>query len=247
MNKRSFCVGKIFAWTLLDWSRFADGQIVLQLKDTQGILDGSVTVKASTLQRIHPALLPVQLDAEYLFPITLRTVVLQVQANLNQNLGEVPKPVGSDFDTPIAQIAREDDEFFKLEKLAQLPQAPIQEKAETKRLASEATLTHADRPVFPLIRNKPSLEGKKSEPTIAGGLVIGAIRLEDLEAKEARVEEVERSIRGIAQKALCRIGLERLQEIFMTEELLDAGLVAKLVAALPKVKCAFIMLGDGTQ
>jgi hypothetical protein len=37
-----------------------------------------------------------------------------------------------------------------------------------------------------------------------------------------------------------------LQEIFMTEDLLDAGLVAKLVAALPKVKSALIMLGDGT-
>jgi hypothetical protein len=40
----------------LDWSKVDQGKIAIKLKDTQGMLDGRVTVKASTLQRIHPAL-----------------------------------------------------------------------------------------------------------------------------------------------------------------------------------------------
>ena len=70
---------------LLDWSTFEKG-IAVQLKDTEGLDVGSVIIKASTLQRIHPALLPVPLESEYLFPISLKTVVLQVQAHLRQGL-----------------------------------------------------------------------------------------------------------------------------------------------------------------
>src|SRR5271165_3774656 len=119
MNKELSCAEKIFVRTILghrqlDWSKVDQEEIALQLKDTQGILDGRVTVKASTLKRIHPKLLPVQLDADYLFPVSLRTVVLQVQANLNQNPGEVVKPIGPDFDTPTAQVAREDEGFSSL-------------------------------------------------------------------------------------------------------------------------------------
>jgi hypothetical protein len=230
----------------LDWSKVDQGEIAIQLKDTQGILDGRVTVKASTLQGIHPALLPVQLDADYLFLVSLKTVVLQVQANLQENLGPVMKPTGSDFDTPIAQVAREDEGFFELEKLTQLALAPIEERAETKRAAAKPALTPFDRPSFPLVRNKPPAEDTKSEPTIAPGPLSAPLRSGNPEAKGTPVEKVGLSVTGIAQKPLRRIGLERLQEIFMTEDLLDANQVAKLIGALPKVKGALIMLADGT-
>jgi hypothetical protein len=230
----------------LDWSKVDQEEIALQLKDTQGILDGRVTVKASTLQRIHPKLLPVQLDADYLFPVSLRTVVLQVQANLNQNSGEVVKPIGPDFDTPMAQVAREDEGFFKLEQLAQPPLAPAEERAETKRMAAEPTLTPADRPSLPLIRIKPRPEGSKSKPAIARGPHSAPTPSEYLEAKGTLIEKIGLSGRWTAQKSLRRIGLERLQELFITEDLLDGCQVAKLLAALPKVKGALIMLGDGT-
>jgi len=230
----------------LDWSKVDQEEIALQLKDTQGILDGRVTVKASTLQRIHPKLLPVQLDADYLFPVSLRTVVLQVQANLNQNPGEVVKPTGPDFDTPMAQVAREDEGFFKLEQLAQPPLAPAEQRAETKQMAAEPTLTPADRPSLPLIRIKPRPEGSKSKPAIAHGPHSAPTPSEYLEAKGTLIEKIGLSGRWTAQKPLRRIGLERLQELFITEDLLDGCQVAKLLAALPKVKGALIMLGDGT-
>ena len=137
----------------LIWSKLDRGEIALQVKDTQGISDGRVTVKASTLQRLYPALLPVQLDADYLFPVCLRTVVLQVERNIRQNPGEVTAPIGPDFDTPIAQVAREDEGFLKLERLARLPPAPLEERTETNRKVL-STLTPADRPSFPSIRSK---------------------------------------------------------------------------------------------
>ena len=113
------------------------------------LLDGSVVVKASTLQRIYPELLPVQLDADYLFPVSLKSVVLQVQAHLQQDLGEVPKPIGPDFDTPIAQVAREDEGFFKLEQLAEPPRRRPR-KGRDKANSEEPTLTPADRPALPV-------------------------------------------------------------------------------------------------
>jgi hypothetical protein len=101
---------------VLDWSTFERPEIALQLKDTEGLAEGSVTIKASTLQRIHPALLPAPLAADYQFPISLKTVVLQVQAHLRRSSEERQNPAGPDFDTPIAQVAREDEGFFYLAK-----------------------------------------------------------------------------------------------------------------------------------
>jgi hypothetical protein len=230
----------------LHWSKVDQGKIAVKLKDTQGMLDGRVTVKASTLQRIQPALLPVQLDSDYLFAVSLRTVVLQVEANLKQNLGEVEKPIGPDFDTSIAQIAREDEGFLKFERLAQPSPVASEETAETKRIAAESTLFPLDRPPFPLIRTEPSAECAKSESAIVESPLSAPIQSEYAEAKGTPVAKVGLNARKIGQKPLRRIGLERLQEIFITEDIFDACQVAKLLAGFPKVKGALIMLGDGT-
>jgi hypothetical protein len=52
-------------------------------------------------------------------------------------------------------------------------------------------------------------------------------------------------IRADAQNRIRR-GLERLREIFMTEDQLDASQVAILLASFPKVKSALLMLDNGT-
>jgi hypothetical protein len=43
-----------------------------------------------------------------------------------------------------------------------------------------------------------------------------------------------------------RRGLELLQELFLTDDFLDAGQVAQLLRGFPKVRAALIMLDDGT-
>jgi hypothetical protein len=228
----------------LDWSKVEQGEVAVPLRDTQGLMDGRITVKASTLQRICPELLPVGLDCEFLFPVSLKTVVLQVQANLNENLAEVVKPIGPDFDTPIAQVARQDEAFFEFEKLARSPIAPAEERAQPQRMAAEPTLTPADRPTCPPIRNRSLAEGLKSEPQVAADKLEAATH--PFPPPGMQVGKVSSGVGRRAQQHLRGIDMQRLQQIFMTEDLLDARQVASLIAALPRVTGALIMLADGT-
>jgi hypothetical protein len=274
----------------LDWSRIENGQITVRLRETQGIADGCVTIKASTLQRICPLLLPQPLQEDFLFPVSLKTVVLQIQAHLQRKSADVPKTGGPDFDTPIAQVAREDEGFFKLEKAARQPSL-TPDKPQAKQASSEPFLTPADHPNFPLIREKPrpaKVESgvppleialqhtvpQKSAPAPApsskaspseelpkvGPEVVKSEEpglVSDYPAHQGR-KEAEDGVEGsgnaeyplpvepAVRKPPRRAGLERLQEIFMTEDLLDAREVAALIARFPRVSGTLILLGDGT-
>jgi hypothetical protein len=198
---------------LLDWFAVEKGEIAVQLKDTEGLGDGRVTIKASTLQRLHPALLPIQLEGDYQFQISLKTVVLQVQPHLRQNVEEGPEQIGAGFDTPIAQVAREDEGFFKLSKMAEPTETPIDQTPSVTQTIPGPILTPADRP--------SSAVARKRTPAVPSQL-------------------------GASPSSSAVIGLERLREIFMTEDQLDSAQVANLVAAFPKVSSAMVMLADGT-
>jgi hypothetical protein len=232
---------------VLDWSMFERPEIALQLKDTEGLAEGRLTIKASTLQRIHPALLPAPLAAECQFPISLKTVVLQVQAHLRRSSEERQNPAGPDFDTPIAQVAREDEGFFNLAKIAEPKETPIHETAQANRKIPGPVLTPADRPGSPMLRKKSLTEHVDSGP-LSGSRAMTAAppRSACSEAEGGRAEPAGPKSGVIALNSLRRIGMERLREIFMTEDQLDADQVAILLAAFPKVNSALIMLGDGS-
>ena len=232
---------------VLDWSTFERPEIALQLKDTEGLAEGSVTIKASTLQRIHPALLPVQLAAEYQFPISLKTVVLQVQAHLRRSSEERQKPAGPDFDTPIAQVAREDEGFFNLAKIAEPKETPTHETAQANRKIPGPVLTPADRPGSPMLRKKSPTEYIDSGAlSCSRAMTAAPPQSACSETEVGRAEHAGPKSGAMALNSLKRIGMERLREIFMTEDQLDAHQVAILLAAFPKVNSAMIMLGDGT-
>ena len=230
---------------VLDWSTFERPEIALQLKDTEGLAEGNVTIKASTLQRIHPVLLPVQLAAEYQFPISLKTVVLQVQAHLRRSSEERQNPAGPDFDTPIAQVAREDEGFFNLAKIAEPKETPIHETAQVNRKFPGPVLTPADRPGSPMLRKKSPTESIDSGP-LSRAMTAAPPQSACSETEVGRAEQPGPKRGAIALNSLKRIGMERLREIFITEDQLDAHQVAILLAAFPKVNSAMIMLGDGT-
>jgi hypothetical protein len=246
--REDFCIDASDAtFPPLNWSTFERGEIAVQLKDTEGLGDGRVTIKASKLQRIHPALLPNHLEGEYLFPLSLKAVVLQVQAHLRESSKERPKTVDADFDTLVAQVAREDEGFFKLAKRAEPKETPITETVQAKWKIAGPVLTPADRPVSPMLGTKFSTE--RSDP--GAPLRSSAMRLAQSQsaspADEARkAEGGDPKCEGLTQSSLKRMGLERLREIFMTEEQLDARQVANLLAAFPKINSAMIMHGDGT-
>jgi len=232
---------------LLDWSTVEKGEIAVQLKDTDGLSEGNVTIKASTLQRIHPALFPIRPEAEYLFPISLKTVVLQVQSHLRQSSEERQEQVGADFDTPIAQVAREDEGFFKLANVAEPKVTPIDEMAQAKRNIPGPVLTPADRPSSPMSRRKFPPETRDSRPSLCSSVAVpSSAHAESPETKVRQADRTGPNREAVEQNSLRRIGLERLREIFMTEDHLDAPQVANLRAAFPKVNSAIVMLGDGT-
>jgi hypothetical protein len=268
--------------SILDWSKVEGEKIALRLKDTNGLMNGRVTVEAATLQRICPSLFSAPPASGQALKLSLKSVVLQIQAHLNKTSHESAKAVGPDFDTPIAQVAREDEGFFKLEQSAKEASEPAKAGEQDKHEIVGPMLTPADRPAFPLIREKPRTEEWPSEPAaLEVGLPSAATGkpgkfdpFADLPkvgpkrnagnagnaGKEVRIDKFEavaldrQTQAGVpasrhaepSLKPLRRIGLERLQEIFLTEDLLDAREVAKLLARFPKVTGVLIMLNDGS-
>lgn len=266
---------------LLDWSQSAQGQICVQLKDAQGIMDGRASVSAAVLRRVCPGLLAPDVKDEILFPVSLKAVVLQIQAYLNRGPGELIKFPGPDFDTPIAQVAREDEGFFKLEKAAQSGIRP--DNSPIDKGAQSPALTPAKEPSFPLIREKPrnepppaeavpievTLPPAPPEPAPArtpkfdpfAGLPKVGQRLSPTAFTPSRPCQQSPAVSSkpdssgagapasrvdLADGGQRRLALERLQEIFMTNDFLDAPQVAKLLAFFPKVKGAVIVLEPGT-
>jgi hypothetical protein len=247
----------------LKWEKISNEPLKIQLKDTRGIMEGRVSIPAITLRKLEKQFVDNETpdDAEY--PVSLKTVVLQIQGFLKKKESEIPKPIGPDFDTPIAQVAREDEGFFKLEKAAGREALPSEKEA------SDTT--------FPLIREKAlppeQIEGSIQErpeklegprpipitiPTVASKEKNPFADLPKIETSKqsrssntAKPSGIEKK-RGVPQKEerknkpLYRFGLERLQEIFMTDDFLDAQQVASQLANFPKVKGVLVMLEEGT-
>jgi len=138
---------------VLDWSQSVQQEICIQLKDTRGIMEGRAGVPAAAIRRVCPGLLTPDVKDETLFPVSLKAVVVQIQYYLNCHPAELVKSPGPDFDTPIAQVAREDEGFFKLENAAQSPVCP--DGPSPEKAIKGPAMTLADRPPFPLIREKP--------------------------------------------------------------------------------------------
>jgi hypothetical protein len=232
---------------LLDWFAVEKGEIAVQLKDTEGLGDGCVTIKASTLQRLHPALLPIQLEGDYQFQISLKTVVLQVQPHLRQNFEEGPEQIGADFDTPIAQVAREDEGFFKLSKMAKPTETPIDQALSMKQAIPGPILTPADRPSSAMARKRtPAVPSQLGALPCSSAVIPLLVQVECPDIKTKWVERRFSNFESLAQNPGKRIGVERLREIFMTEDQLDPAQVASLVAAFPKISSVMVMLADGT-
>ena len=258
----------------LNWSGVDDSEIRVQFKDTNGLMEGRVVIAAGVLRRNYPALVPPTIKDDVQLPVSLKTVVLQLQNCLRAANTETPTAPSSDFDTPIAQVAREDEGFSKLERAAQYDPA----RAET---ANQPQLTDELSP-FPLIREKPQSIPPNPPaiqvtwPSAAGPASLSAkmrsdpfkdlpnvgprtgdrefeVRSPDPESRTGPevVESVtpktsSEFVAPVPDKPLRRVGLERLQEIFLTDDFLDARQVAKLLRAFPKVKGALILLEDGT-
>jgi hypothetical protein len=276
----------------LDWSKSPGGQITVRLGDTFGLMDGRVRISGKTLQGIYPGIVPADSPENVEYLISLRTVVTQVHSFLKESSGDGAKPAGPDFDTPIAQVAREDEGFFQLDAEAST-HGSAPSAAEPSALTAAEPIEHHSS--LPLIREKKMVEplckqvpkipvdiprnpsradlaeslsdespkalksqaqdlGKANSvestaPNPFGELPKVGPMTRDQANPASETERVSAGSRGdeaIAErKPASRLGLERLQEIFITDDYLDASQVAKLLSGLPKVQQAIILLDSG--
>jgi hypothetical protein len=298
----------------LNWSSQASREIRVKLRQTDGLMDGRVTISARMLRDLYPGLVPEQLKEETAFPLSLRAVVLQLQ-NVMRSPNDASALAGApDFDTPIAQVAREDEGFFKLEENASSstsgPNPPatsstgdfgsmfplIREKEQVRDNPPAAPPIQVVAP-FPAQEPKPPKNAADSpppknvvEPLVVPGLpdvasmsAQGSLQepkrrgevgsLDDgvksgvkkdpfvdlpkpklpapkppIAASPPPVEEIPKLPEPDKRppKPQRRRGLELLQELFLTDDFLDAGQVAQLLRGFPKVRAALIMSDDGT-
>jgi hypothetical protein len=269
----------------LNWASQESREIRVKLRQTDGLMDGRITISAKMLRELYPGLVPEQLKEETTFPLSLRAVVLQLQNVMRSPNNASALPGAPDFDTPIAQVAREDEGFFKLEENA---------PSSTSGSNPPATSPAGDfGSVLPLIREKeqvrdnplpappiqvvapsPAQESRLPknaadsfspkdavEPlAVPGGPSVKKDPFDDLPkpklplpkppaaAVPPSVEETPKLPEPEKRppKPQRRRGLELLQELFLTDDFLDAGQVAQLLCGFPKVRAALIMLDDGT-
>jgi hypothetical protein len=265
----------------LNWASQESREIRVKLRQTDGLMDGRITISAKMLREFYPGLVPEQLKEETTFPLSLRAVVLQLQNVMRSPNDSSALTGAADFDTPIAQVAREDEGFFKLEENtpsstsganspttsaagdfgSMLPLIrekeqvrdnppslpPVQVVAPFPTQESRSPKNAADSPppknvVEPLAAPgvnkdpfadlpKPKLPAPKPPAAVSPPLVEETPNLPEPEKRPPKPQR--------------RRGLELLQELFLTDDFLDAGQVAQLLCGFPKVRAALIMSDDG--
>jgi len=261
----------------LNWTSQESREIRVKLRQTDGLMDGRITISAKMLRDLYPGLVPEQLKEETAFPLSLRTVVLQLQNMMRSPNDASALAGGPDFDTPIAQVAREDEGFFKLEENAtsstsgsNAPAAsPAGDFGSVLPLIREKEQVRDNPPAAPPIQVVAPISTQESRPPrnevephsvagASGAVGVKAGPFADLPKPKLPapkpavaggphpVEEIPKQPEKLPPKPQRRRGLELLQELFLTDDFLDAGQVAQLLRGFPKVRAALIMLDDGT-
>jgi hypothetical protein len=278
----------------LAWDHCPGRKVEVKLGDTEGLMSGRVTIQAGVLRRIAGPLVPPEIPDDLQLPVSLKTVVLQIHPYLQQPNQGTLRPPGPDFDTPIAQVAREDEGFFKLETTASAAEeGGVDEKPPGASVSSPPAA-----PGFPLIREKPVPPPAAGAPELpAPSIPVTVARPQARAPRPAHANEerfdpfailppvgprassgqppspgpppaapkeiplghvpspgVSHPVAsapplspsaGLCTKPGRRIALERLQEIFMTDDLLDIAQVLRLVSQFPRVTLAFAVARDG--
>jgi hypothetical protein len=255
---------------VLNWASQQAREIRVKLRQTDGLMDGRVSISGKMLRELYPSLVPEQIKEETTFPLSLRTVVLQLQNVMRSPNDASALADAPDFDTPIAQVAREDEGFFKLEENAPSGSNPpgaspandfgsmlplIREKEQVRESPPPVSPVQVVAP-FPTEESPPVRGDVALKNEVGGSKDQGTNRnpFADLPRpklpapKSSPLVENPKPTQSEVRpsKPQRRRGLELLQELFLTDDFLDAGQVAQLLGGFPKVRAALIMLDDGT-
>ena len=237
------------------------GGITIKAVKILGILEGRTRVRAGVLQELYPSLFsgPVNPDAE--FNIPLRVVVTQIQ-HIFSGISSTDTALEG-FDTPFAELAREDEARFKVElrdRTLPIDRALVtgatsnnEDKDSEIRLAdqpkngadadSEGGPTHKKE-----TKGTSEQQGTASSGRLVRDDVVTAAHLQpahEFHNPPARVPSPTGEVRQPRSSNLCREGYERLQELYLTDEPVDGSMIAEYVSRLPRVTGVVIMLSDG--
>jgi hypothetical protein len=242
------------------WSSVGGG-ITLKAAKILGILEGRTRIKAGVLQELHPSLFsgPVNPDAE--FNIPLRVVVNQIQHIFSGLSSTDTAPEG--FDTPFAELAREDEARLKTElrdRTLPIGSAPAtgatsssEEEDSEVCLADQSkngARAHPEGPPAHSEERKATSEQEGTGPSdriVRDDVVTAAYLRPAHEFGNPPVSVLSAPAEGRHPRSsnLRREGCQRLQELYLTDEPVDGSMIADFVLRLPRVTGVVIMLSDG--
>jgi hypothetical protein len=251
----------------LDWN-IVGGTIRVKAEKISGILEGRTRIKAAVLQDLYPGLFDKTPNPGTEYNIALQAVVMQLQDLFSSLSSDAAIP--EDFATPFGELAREDEERLK----DQHDERPKTGKAASPKLfalsqpGAPADLKTRDGSAE---REKPPLDSARElneeNPRSNHKIVTGETR-RGPESKTPRLERPPHSAeklvsasdsqsrlpsgstisfgtRGTLNGDIRREGHDLLQELYLTDEPLDASKAAQLILLLPRVASVVIMLSDG--
>jgi hypothetical protein len=251
----------------LDWNSVG-GTIRVKAEKISGILEGRTRIKAAVLQDLYPGLLEKTPNPGTEYNIALQAVVMQLQDLFTSLSSE--RAIQEDFATPFGELARQDEARLKVQQ----DERPKTEKAASPKFfmlpqtGVPADLKTRDRSAE---EEEPPLDSVRelNQENPSGNRKIGADKIRrDPESKTPRAERPPGSTKTLAPSSdsqrrlpsgssispsppgtlndsIRREGHELLQELYLTDEPLDASKVAQLVLLLPRVTGVVIMLSDG--
>lgn len=232
----------------LQW-KSAGGSVIISADNIQGILEGRTRIKAAVLQELCPALFSTDPLPGTEFSIPLKTVVAQLEGIFASTTSTEAFQDG--FDTPFGQLAREDEAKFK-DQSEEVKSVGVGAANSRQSTDSDADLNKrpAD-PVNEMVKSHGLLSSSPNAETGTSGSRNGSAEAERvIRGVEPRDKMPWRPVslaggRSPRREELRREGHESLQELFLTDDQLDASKVASLILQLPRVTGVVVMLSDG--
>jgi len=233
----------------LDW-KSAGGSVRICADNIQGILEGRTRIKAAVLQELCPALFSTDPHPGTEFLIPLKTVVGQLESIFASTVSTESFQDG--FDTPFGQLAREDEAKFK-DQSEEVESVGVEAANPRQGTDSDPDLNNppAD-PVHEMVRShgllssSPNIEtgsssSRNGSPPDANPVIRG------VEFRDKRLSGLVPlpGGRSARKEELRREGHDSLQELFLTDDQLDASKVASLILQLPRVTGVVVMFSDG--
>ena len=210
----------------------------------QGILEGRTRIKAAVLQELCPALFSTDPHPGTEFLIPLKTVVGQLEGTFASTASTEPF---QGFDTPFGQLAREDEAKFK-DQSEEVKSVGVEAANSRQSTDSDADLNKRQTDLVNEMAKSHGLSSSSSNlETGTSGSRNGSAEAEPVESRDTMPCRPVSLAGGCSgrREQLRREGHESLQELFLTDDQLDASKVAGLILQLPRVTGVVVMLSDG--